>query len=156
MQVIEKTPENLIVRMDANHSLANAIRRSVEEIPVLAIDEVELFKNDSALYDEFLAHRLGLVPLKTEAKMASKTSVKLKLQKSGPCSVYSGDLKGQAKVVYGNIPITILEKGQELELVAEAKLGKGIEHAKYVPGLCYYRYISEVKSGNSEVDKTVD
>lgn len=66
MKIIEKTPEKVIMRTDANYSFANAIRRSVEEIYALAINEVEIFKNDSALYDEFLAHRIGLIPLKTE------------------------------------------------------------------------------------------
>src|SRR3989344_4780539 len=98
MQLIQKTPEKLILRMNANYGLANAIRRSIEEIPVLAIDEVEFFKNDSALYDEFLAHRIGLIPLKTESKLGSKTNVSLKLKKIGPGIVYSGDLKGNVKV----------------------------------------------------------
>jgi len=154
MQNVQKTPEKLVMRMDANYSLANAIRRSVEEISTLAIDEVEFYKNDSALYDEFLAHRLGLIPLKTDSKMGAKTNVNLKLKKVGPSMVYSGDLKGQAKTVFDKIPITLLEKDQELELVATAKLGKGTEHAKHVPGLCYYRYILEVKS-SSENDKII-
>ena len=155
MQVIEKTPKKLILRMNANYSLANAIRRSVEEIPIFAIDEVEIFKNDSALYDEFLAHRLGLVPLKMDSKIVAKTSIDLKLVKSGPCTVYSGDLKRGAKVVYDHIPITLLEKNQELELVATARLGKGIEHAKYSPGLCYYRDILEIKGKNPQIDKII-
>ena len=87
--------------------------------------------------------------------MGSKTSINLKLKKSGPCTVYSGDLKGGAKVIYSNIPITLLEKGQEIELVATTKLGKGIEHAKHIPGLCYYRYILEVVFGNQQIDKIV-
>ena len=33
---------------DMSISLANAIRRSVLEIPIMAIDEVEIIKNDSA------------------------------------------------------------------------------------------------------------
>lgn len=155
MQVIQKTPEKLVIRMDANYGLANAIRRSVEEIPTLAIDEVEFFKNDSALYDEFLAHRLGLTPLKTDSKMSEKTKISLKLSKAGPCTVYSGDLKGGTKTAYDKIPITILEKNQSLELVATARLGKGVDHAKYIPGLYHYRYVLEVKSGNSQIDKIV-
>jgi len=154
MEVITNTDEKFVVRMDASDSIANAIRRSVSEVPTLAIDEVEIYKNDSALYDEVLAHRLGLVPLVTEKGMNEKTKVDLKLVKEGPSTVYSGDLKGSAEVVFDKIPITLLGEGHKIELVATARLGKGTEHAKYNPGLCYYRHILEVKSG-SEIDKIV-
>jgi len=154
METIENTPEKLILRMNANESLANAIRRSVSEIPVLAISEVEIYKNDSALYDEVLAHRLCLIPLKMEKGMGSKTKIDLKLSKAGPCTVYSSDLDGNADVVEGKIPITILGEDHKLEFVATATFGKGIDHAKYIPGLCYYRHILEIKS-SPEIDKIV-
>lgn len=154
METIKNTPEMLILRIDANEPLANAIRRSVSEVPTLAIDEIEMFKNDSALYDEVLAHRFGLVPLKTEKGMTEKTKIDLKLSKTGPCTVYSGDLKGAADVVYDNIPLTILGDGHKLELVATAVLGKGVNHAKYIPGLCYYRHVLEVKS-SPQIDSIV-
>lgn len=149
-----KTPERIVLRMDGNYNLANAIRRSVEEIPILSIDEVEIFKNDSALYDEFLAHRIGLIPLKTDDKMSEKTSIDLTLKKSGPGLVYASDFQGDAKVIYDKIPLTLLEKGQELEVIATARLGKGIEHAKNTPGLCYYRHLLEV-SANPQIDNIV-
>jgi DNA-directed RNA polymerase subunit D len=155
MEAIQNTPEKLVLRMEANEQLANAIRRSVSEVPTLAIDEVEIYKNDSALYDEILAHRLGLVPLKTEKGMSEKTAIDLKLSKKGPCTVYSGDLKGNADVVHEKIPITILGPSHQLELLATAKLGIGLNHAKHVPGLCYYRHILEAKS-SPQIDKIVE
>jgi DNA-directed RNA polymerase alpha subunit len=66
MQLVEKTPEKIVLRGEISESLANTIRRSLAEVPTLAVDEVEIFKNDSALYDEVLAHRIGLIPLKTD------------------------------------------------------------------------------------------
>ena len=155
MEIIQKTPEKLVIRIPANETLANALRRSVSEVPTLAIDEIEIYKNDSALYDEVLAHRIGLIPLKTEKGMSTKTKIDLKLHKAGPCTIYSGDLKGNAEVVYDKIPLTILGKAHQLELIGTAILGKGIEHAKYVPGLCYYRHLLEVKS-SSDIDKIVE
>ena len=154
MEIIENRPEKLILRMNANLPLANAIRRSVAEVSVLAIDDVEIYKNDSALYDEVLAHRIGLIPLKTEKKMSGKTKIEFKLSKKGPCTVYSGDLRGPADIVYEKIPITILGDEHKLELVATATLGKGIAHAKYLPGICYYRYLLEIKS-SPLVDKII-
>jgi DNA-directed RNA polymerase subunit D len=154
MNIVEKTPSRLVVRMPANESLANAIRRSIAEVPTLAIDEVEIFRNDSALYDEVLAHRLGMIPLKTEKSMNSKTKIELKLSKNGPGPVYSGDLQGEAETVFDKIPITLLGEGHKVELVATAILGKGIEHAKYNPALCYYRHLVEIKS-SADIDKIV-
>ena len=75
MTVLFNTPQKLVLRIPANEPLANAIRRSVAEIPVLAVDEVEIFKNDSALYDEMIAHRVGLIPLKTEKGMTKKMAL---------------------------------------------------------------------------------
>lgn len=154
MQVIQKTPEKLIIRMESNESLANAIRRSISEVPTLAIEDVEIYKNDSAIYDEMLAHRLGLVPLKTEKSMNAKTKIEFKLSKVGPGIVYASDLKGAASVVEGKIPVTLLREGHKIEIIATAVLGKGIDHAKFIPALCYYRHISEVSSGK-EIDAII-
>lgn len=155
MEVIENTKEKLILRMPANQSLANAIRRSMSEVPTLAIDEVEIYSNDSALYDEMLALRVGLVPLKTEKGMSSKTKIDLKLTKKGPGTVYAEDMKGNAEIVFPKIPLTLLGDNHKVELVATATLGTGTQHAKYLPGLCYYRHILEIKS-SPQIDKIIE
>ena len=161
-RIIQKDRDKLIFTASVSESLANAIRRSVLEIPVLAIDDVEIWKNDSVLYDEIIAHRLGLIPLVSdkdmnlkedctcEGKGCAKCSVQLKLQAKGPGMIYSGELKGKAKPVYDNIPITLLREGQELELVATSVLGRGTEHAKFVPGLVYYRNLADIEIKNCD------
>jgi len=126
----------LIFSIDMSTSLANAIRRSALEIPIMAIDEVEIVKNDSALYDEIIAHRLGLVPIKTEK---GEKEIKFKLKEVGPKMVYSTDIKPSVETGH-ELPIVLLDNEQELELVAEARLGKGIEHIKYSPGLIYFKH----------------
>ncbi len=144
----KKTKDKIVFSAEINDSLANAIRRSVQEVPILAVDELEIFKNDSVLYDEIIAHRIGLTPLKNELsgkdkKKGEEYEVKLKLTKKGPGTVYSGDLTGDAEVVFKEMPITVLKKGQEIELVATAKIGQGIAHVKHTPGLVHYREFYE-------------
>jgi len=136
IQDYDKEKQKLSFVTDMPISLANAIRRSVLEIPIMAIDEVEIMRNDAALYDEIVAHRLGLIPIKTTA--ASKET-KFKLKMKGPKVVSSTDLSPSVETDY-ELPITILDEDQEIELVAEARLGKGIDHIKYSPGLISYKH----------------
>jgi len=151
IKIISRDDKKISFVTGISETLANTIRRTALEIPILAIDEVEIYKNDSALYDEVLAHRLGLIPLVTQKSIGEKESFDLKIQAKGPLTVLSKDLKGNAEVAYEKIPIVILDKDQEIELVARARLGKGIEHSKYSPGLVYYRNLAKV-----EVNKECD
>lgn len=156
MKRIEKKENTLVFNTEISETMANAIRRYANHIPVLAIDEVEISKNDSPLYDETISHRLGLVPLKNEKSVNEKSTGKLKLSFAKKGTVYSGELKGDPDVVYDKIPITTLADDQEIELVATIKAGKGAEHAKFSPGLIFYRQVSEIvmdKEFHDEVRK---
>ncbi|MBI4149039.1 DNA-directed RNA polymerase subunit D [Candidatus Woesearchaeota archaeon] len=135
---------------------ANTLRRMiVNRVPTMAIEDVEFRKNSSILYDEVIAHRLGLVPLSTDLKSytvpaectckgkgCGKCRVKLILKVSGPAVVLASELKSKdpaIKPVFPKIPIAKLLKGQSLELEAFAVLGRGEEHAKWIPGHAYYK-----------------
>ena len=155
-------------------TFVNTLRRIViAEVPVLAIEEVTFLKNTSALYDEFIAHRLGLVPLKTDLKSYELPENKedlekpschlnLNLKAKGTCTVYSSDLVSQdpkIQPVYNKIPIVKLEKGQVLELEAVAIMGQGKYHVKFSPGLAYYRHypkIKAIKDGKYKVEVNND
>ena len=145
-KLIENSSEKFSVITDLDISLANAVRRSVGEINVLAIEEVDIYKNDSSLYDEIIAHRLGLIPLKNQ-KLKKDDVLEFKLHvksKDDGTMVLSGDLSGEI-VAYSEIPIVLLGEGQELKIVAKAKMGKGAIHSKYVPGLIFYHHVPKIK-----------
>jgi len=145
MEVINKKQNQITFSAEVDESLANAIRRYVDQIPVLAADEVEISKNDSPLYDETIAHRIGMVPLKMEKGFNDKTEEQLVLVAKKDGIVYSGEMTGKVKLVHDRIPITVLKKGQELEIVAIAKVGKGSKHCKFSPGLMFYRNKMKIK-----------
>jgi len=151
IKITNKSDDKIEFTTEMDISMLNSIRRSVNEIPVLAVDSLEITKNDSALYDEIIAHRLGLIPLKNE-KLKPDQVIKFKLSSKGPGTVYSDEIVPKGNSIY-KVPITILDKNQELEFVAEAKVGKGIDHAKFSPGLLSYRYIEDIETTN---DKKAD
>ena len=69
VEVQELTSEMIrFVLRGTDTSMANALRRVIiAEVPTLAIDLVEVVENSSCLCDEFIAHRLGLIPLLSAA-----------------------------------------------------------------------------------------
>jgi len=157
VEILERNKESIKISMDGlKPGFANALRRIMSfEIPTMAIEWVDIKRNDSALYDEILAHRLGLIPLtynKTAYKIPEEAKnlddvkepslyCRLSLKKKGPCMVYSGDLKSEdenVKPVYENIPIVKLFEGEELELIAYARLGYGKEHIKWQAAVVGY------------------
>lgn len=145
METITKTQEEMTFIGEVNISLANAIRRSVGDIPILAINEADIYKNDSALYDEIIAHRLGLIPLKNQ-KMKEGEIIELKLKTKGEgegTMILAKELGDD--VVYPETPIVLLGEGQELELVAKARVGKGNDHARFTPGLLFYKHLPKIK-----------
>jgi DNA-directed RNA polymerase subunit D len=152
MELKEKTNDKISFVSKVNVSLANAIRRSVDEVPILAISEADIYKNDSALYDEIIAHRLGLVPIKNQKlKEGDIVEYKFKAKGDGEGEMILAKELGD-DVVYPEMPIVLLSDGQELELVAKARIGKGIEHARFSPGLLTYKHLAKI-SLNADGEK---
>lgn len=135
--------------------MANTFRRMVlAHLPVMAIEKVIIYENDSVMHDEVLAHRLGLIPLITDTKTynfkdacgckgkgCSNCEVHFNLEKKGPCMVYTKDLKPsdiKIKPVYDNMPIIKLGEKQNLKLEAIAQLGRGVDHMKWQAALASY------------------
>jgi len=159
VKVLEKGKEDKVsfILSNTDVEFANMLRRyMIEEVPVMAIEDVEFRKNNSILYDEIVAHRLGLIPLKTDLKSynileeckckgkgCARCSLKMTLSAKGQKIVYAGEIKSKdpkIKPVHQKTPIVKLLKGQDIELEASAVLGKGKEHIKWSPCVVYYKY----------------
>lgn len=152
----------------------NSLRRIIiSEVPAMAIDEVVVIENSSMLHDEILAHRLGLIPLRTDLdsyNLPEECSCKSELgcnlcrvsltidieAKDSIRTVYSGDLTSENPnigPVSEKISIVKLAPNQRLRLEAYARLGKGQKHAKWQPvSVCAYKHFPQVKINEKECD----
>lgn len=132
----------------------NSLRRlAISEVPTLAIDDVVMLENSSVMHDEAVAHRLGLIPLRTDPGRfvmphecdckstlgCSKCRVLLVLDSEANEKtkvVASGELVSEdelVKPVSNDIPIVVLAPNQKLKFEAYARLGTGKDHAKWQP-----------------------
>ena len=161
---------------------ANALRRAIlTDIPKMAIDEVEFhlgpidhegkgYESTTPLFDEIIAHRLGMVPVPTDYKLFTtkdkctcggegcpSCEIMYSLNKYGPCTVLSGDLQplGDAtlKVKDEDIPIVELADGQSVLIYAHAVMGTAKKHVKWqVASGVGYKYMPVIDIDGSKID----
>ncbi|MHA1819234.1 MAG: DNA-directed RNA polymerase subunit D [Promethearchaeota archaeon] len=157
--------------------LANGLRRTVlSDVPTMAIDEVIFLENDSPLYDEFIAHRLGLIPLTTDLKNynmpdecpcggagCSLCQVELTCQVHADLDgtlVTTADIQSEdekIKPVNDKIILAKLQKNSSLVFEAIAKLGRGSDHAKFQPvSTIGFGYFPDVQLDNSKCTNCSD
>ena len=167
IKVVKKKGETVSFILEGvTPAFANALRRTmVSDVPTMAVDYADFEDNNGILYDEIIAQRLGFIPLKCDPEKFNFTEeCKCKgkgcpscqavfaIEKTGPCTVYSGDMKPSNKAVQPTspkFPIATLQKGQTLKLVAIARKGTGQRHARWQAANAAYQYYPElVESGN--------
>ena len=149
VNVKELKPKKAVIEIkDTKPYFVNALRRvMISELPKLAVDTVVIYDNTSALFDEIIAHRLGLIPIPTDLSLLTfkdecvckgkgcpNCTVRYTLSKEGEGTIFSGDLQPAEKswaITEDKIPIVELFEDQRLILEVEAVLGRGKEHAKW-------------------------
>ena len=140
LDVITKDSEKIAIKLKGVPlQYANALRRvCLNGVPVFAIDTVDIIENTSVLPDEGLAHRLGLIPLKTDLSKYNESDKILLVLDSGTSeetrTVLSGELSSEdesIKPVSEKVPIVQLAPGQKIKVECYARLGRGTEHAKW-------------------------
>jgi DNA-directed RNA polymerase subunit D len=155
VQVIEKSDQRIVVKFNnIPRQYVNSLRRlAISEVPTLAIEDVVILENSSVMHDEAIAHRLGLIPLKTDPGrfvlphecdcrstlgcskcrvllvLAAEANEKTKLVMSGEM-ISEDEL---VKPVSKDIPLIVLAPNQKIKFEAYARLGTGKDHAKWQP-----------------------
>src|SRR3989338_5337273 len=136
---------------DGSDVFVNTIRRLIlEEVPTLAIEDLEIKDNGSALYDEMLGLRLGLTPIKTDLKSyelkenckcggvgCARCELKMTLKASKKGYVYAEEAKStdpKCTFVYPTMPIVKILAKQKIDMQLTAVLGQGKKHIKWAPG----------------------
>ena len=153
LEVISKENQKIAVKIKGVPlQYSNALRRvCLNGVPVFAIDTVDIIENSSVLPDEGLAHRLGLIPIKTDLSRFNEPS-KCECQSESGCSnckvmlvldsgesdvtrtVESSELSSEddsIKPISDKIPIVHLAPGQRIKVECYARLGRGTDHAKW-------------------------
>lgn len=164
MKESESFEKIVYIVKDVTPAFINTLRRIIlSYVPTLAIEDVDFIKNSSPMYNEMIAHRLGLIPLITDLgtyelppkdvdpRDYAKYHVSFKLTKKGPCVVEAKDLifsDPSIKASYPSMPIVTLQENQELELTGIAILGIGKEHSKWSPAHVYYRRLPIISVKN--------
>ncbi len=168
IEVLEESEFKIkFILRNASAALANSFRRAMKSlVPTLAVDYVDFYVNSSYLYDEIIAHRIGLLPIKTDLEKYNfqhecvcggegcpNCQVSFRLNVEGPRVVYSGDFISDdpdVHFVFKDIPVIELYEGQQLMIEAVARLGTGKEHAKFQPvSVCAYKIIPKITVSDS-------
>jgi DNA-directed RNA polymerase subunit D len=143
LEIINENEQKISVKIKGvSVQYANALRRiCLNGAPIYAVENVDILENTSVLADEGVAHRVGLIPLKTDlesSKDGNETDKIMLTLDSGVSdetrTILSGELKSQDPNVIptsNDIPIVTLAPGQSLKFEAHARLGIGTEHAKW-------------------------
>jgi len=175
VRILGKDEYNLkFVLEDVPLSFANSLRRIIlAEVPTLAFDNIVIVENNSALFDEVIAHRMSLIPLVTDPTSFSLPSehncpdsengcpqclVTFVLDKTAedtPLWIYSGDLKSsnpKCEVASKKIPLTKLRSYQRISLEGNARMGIGMKHAKWqCVSTVAFQYMPEVNINRNRV-----
>jgi DNA-directed RNA polymerase subunit D len=155
IKILESDNNHIVIEFnDIPRQYVNALRRlSISQVPTFAIDDVVILENSSVMHDEAIAHRLGLIPLRTDLERfvmphlcdckstlgCSKCKVLLVLDAESQDKtkvITSADLISEDELVRpvnSEIPIVSLAPGQKLKVEAYARLGNGKNHAKWQP-----------------------
>ncbi len=165
IEIIEMADEKAkFLLKNTSPAMANALRRTLlSDIPKMAIDKVEFltgkiegddgkeYESITPLFEEIIAHRLGMLPVPTDLDLfvpqsecacggegCPSCTIMYSVRKTGPATVYSSDLQplggpnsDKLRIVDEFIPIVELTPEQGIYVYATAVMGTARKHVKW-------------------------
>jgi len=152
--------------INVHSSIANALRRIlIAEVPTIAIHSLSVRENDTIFPDEYLAHRLGLIPVGVDPEALDyvcgehnhenvlKFKLSVKNDTPGTILLYSDQItwipmRGQEHIsvdIKPGVLICKMAAGNTIDIEMTAEKGIGQIHAKWSPvSLCSYKLMPRI------------
>ena len=132
---------------DVDIGFVNSIRRmGIGQLKVFGIDSIVVYENQSHYFDEYLAHRIGQLPITTPTKTEGSEEVIFTFDVQGPGMFNSGQVTSDdknVKVAFDNMPLFRLKDGHSIRLEGKAILNNARRAGKFQPGLFSYELIKD-------------
>lgn len=148
MQVLERISDRhediLKVRVVCTESVINALRRTMyREVPIVAVDDVIIHVNESIHHNLFMADRIRLITMKTNADAIGSSALVKEYtfdytnssddaSDDGYTHITAGDIFGD-DAVNPKTMIVKLKNSERLHVTVRTAIGTGATHSKYYP-----------------------
>lgn len=151
--------------LNCHPSIANTLRRTmISLVPTMAVHNVSIYENNTVFPDEYLAHRLGLIPLDVNPEYFNffndeetfDNVLTFKINKTATeenTNLLSNDIEfvpieGQDQFNFSFVPnvlICQMVPGNQINMTFKAIKGRGKDHTKWSPvSLCSYRLMPRI------------
>jgi len=146
LEILKKSDGEVVCQLkNTSPAFVNSLRRILmNEIPIIVVDSVSIFGKTKITYiEEWLAHRIGLCPIKQTLKdienQSDVSAIKFTLDVDGPRTVHASDIKG-INIAYPNIMIIKSRDSETIKLEGTCKISTGEQHTKAKASHVYYNY----------------
>lgn len=167
IKIISKGPDSIEFDiLNCHPSIANALRRAlIAMVPTMAIHHVLIYENTTIFPDEYIAHRIGLIPIEVNPEhfnflkeeetfdnvlnfrihKINTTDEIINLTSDDISFVPAECQEHMAIKLKPGVLICKLAPKHELEMTFKAIKGTGEAHAKWSPvSLCSYRIMPRI------------
>lgn len=164
-KIILKNHSNFFTTFETNNvslSIVNGIRRSIySNVETYAISNINVIENTTVLHNEFLEHRISLIPILNQDEIdVEKITLEISKENENDDNlmVTSSDFDVKPneykKFIPKNIPITILKPKEKIHFIATLDKGNGKKHARYIPtSIAVFRNLADITIKNKNIDE---